>query len=1176
MLQADENDVYVANELQNKTLIHSNITNGNSAGITNRKRKLSDTEEMDEKISRKEDMLADDISEEKPNTLIESNLPSCINYDIQNSNELNAVQDRKECSSPATNLSLETNSTVTDEGKLTQNKIPETSATLSNTKKLTDAIAGNSEESAAKSCTAAEEIEAQEKTVVIDSNVKNDHEHVNESPNATQLIKSEDNSLMNVSSVESNNESILKSLPCIEENNAVDRGEVTYNSNSTASVTPRISKRIRNVAYNREAAFQYTPLVSKKKKELNESKPKTSKPQTAAKVKTMHDMSKRSTLSNKLDVVMHRHTCKKSGCGKKNLNCNIKVTKSCMEASGKSSRWYHISLEEHYCNGCFEEFYRVNKSGCDSYHEWKRAWMQNSKGDANFKNIHTFIAETQLPYWLQCRYCGHWRPLTNEVDLTPELVRTYSCNMGNLANTIEDSSDSDGRRTPHVKYSCLEPHDLSVETVLNSSYHWMEMLSYTPFIKHSPAGPFLTGYYPDGVGMSAVDTTDVRQLSEFTCDARNSDVALPKTLLNHLNVKKKCGKSNDKKKEVKKTSCAVGHSTMLTSPGTRKRPYKDPPLPVEGLNPYFQPFYKPHERGKALCMRPDVMEVDEASAFPHYFKNQTVYLAIRNLIISLWTLNPCQFLTVEKCIEHLLLRGLTRIRFCVVDIPDILQFVTCKGIVNSGAISLPKELSGNGSRRGCLPEEYRNQKVIVIGAGPAGLAAARQLHNFGCDVICLEARDRIGGRVHDDWSLNGVCVGRGAQIINGCVNNPLALISHQLGLKLHTLQPRCDLFAGPTDPAMKRRSSPIKAVSTYCDKRMDFHFNAMLDIIVEWRQAQPDDALDCSLGEKILEAHLEWMNQSGLTFTKLEERLLQFHIGNLEFACGASLDKVSAFHWDQNEIFAQFNGDHAFVPYGFGVPLAALAQDLDIRFNAPVRKIKYDKKQVEVTTKGGKMYTADRVIVTAPLAVLRSDLIRFYPSLPASKKDAMKRLGCGCIEKIGLQFSHRFWDKKIDGANYFGYVPSTPDRKGFFTVFYDIPYPQCEKSNVLMSVISGEAVEIARTMKEKDIINIALSILRDIFPEQAVPEPVNYFVTRWRDDEYAQMAYSFVKCGSSGEDYDELAKEIDNKLFFAGEATNRHFPQTVTGAYLSGLREAAKVVSANMETNCKLKQVKTK
>nr|CAB3258325.1 lysine-specific histone demethylase 1B-like [Phallusia mammillata] len=866
------------------------------------------------------------------------------------------------------------------------------------------------------------------------------------------------------------------------------------------------------------------------------------------------------------EAMAKKHSCKKSGCGKVGLTCCIKATNQCMEASGKSSRWYHMSLEEHYCNGCFEQFYRIKNSGCDDFHEWKRAWMQNSKADGSFKNLTTYISEKQLPYWVQCISCSHWRSLTNEVELTPEIVKTYTCIMGNLANTLDDESEqdvNDNKRAPHIKYSCSEPNDPSVIAAVDPTVPWMSLLNYSPFLKNSPAAPFLTGYYPDGVGMSAVDTANSRQLTEFNSD--ENDILLPPTLYDRIKI----DRSATGLHSSRDTSPQDNPSSMMMSPGGRKHVGKETKICVEGLNPYFQPFYKPHERGKALCMRPDVMELDEADEFPEFYKDQTVYLAIRNLIIALWTLNPRRIITPAYCCQHLITRSLTRARLCALVVPRILDFTVRKGLVNSGVLGLPPELSNDpaaGRKRGTLPHAYSNQKVIVIGAGPAGLAAARQLHNFGCDVICVEARDRIGGRVHDDWSLDGVCVGRGAQIINGCVNNPLAMVSHQLGLGMHVLQARCDLYDGANErPVGRRRSKNVSsaAISAECDKRMEFHFNALLDIIVEWRQAQDEDACDCSLGEKIAEAHKEWIAQSGLAFSKLEERILNFHVGNLEFACGANLDKVSAFHWDQNEIFAQFSGDHAFVPYGFGTQLESLAYGLDIKYNMPVAEIRHAESEVEVTTTNGESFKADRVLVTVPLAVLRSGSIQFKPALPEGKTKAMQRLGCGCIEKIALQFPNRFWDEKIAGANYFGYVPSGSNLKGFCTVFYDIPYPQCEKSNVLMSVISGDAAEQARSMSDEKIVEVALSILANVFPEQEIPKPVSHFVTRWKDDPYAQMAYSYVCTGGSGDDYDELAKEIDNRVFFAGEGTNRHFPQTVTGAYLSGLREAAKIAAAN-------------
>lgn len=124
-----------------------------------------------------------------------------------------------------------------------------------------------------------------------------------------------------------------------------------------------------------------------------------------------------------------------------------------------------------------------------------------------------------------------------------------------------------------------------------------------------------------------------------------------------------------------------------------------------------------------------------------------------------------------------------------------------------------------------------------------------------------------------------------------------------------------------------------------------------------------------------------------------------------------------------------------------------------------------------------------------------------------------------------------------------------------------LPFFMQKQHSVLMSVIAGEAVALARSLDDKQLLQECMAALRELFKEQEVPDPTQFFVTRWSSDPWIQMAYSFVKTGGSGEAYDIIAEEIQGMVYFAGEATNRHFPQTVTGAYLSGVREASKIAA---------------
>uniref|UniRef100_A0A8C9APD2 [histone-H3]-N(6),N(6)-dimethyl-L-lysine(4) FAD-dependent demethylase n=1 Tax=Prolemur simus TaxID=1328070 RepID=A0A8C9APD2_PROSS len=770
--------------------------------------------------------------------------------------------------------------------------------------------------------------------------------------------------------------------------------------------------------------------------------------------------------------------CEKAGCTATCPVCFASASERCAK-NGYTSRWYHLSCGEHFCNECFDHYYRSHKDGYDKYTTWKKIWTSNGKTEPSPK---AFMADQQLPYWVQCTKpeCRKWRQLTKEIQLTPQIARTYRCGMKPNTTVKPETSDH-----------CSLPEDLRVSEV--SNHWWYSMLILPPLLKDSVAAPLLSAYYPDCVGMSP------------SCTSTNR--------------------------------AAAGSNA---SPGKLEHSKAAPSVLVPDMNRYFQPFYQPNECGKALCVRPDVMELDELYEFPEYSRDPTMYLALRNLILALWYTNCKEALTPQKCIPHIIVRGLVRIR-CVQEVERILYFMTRKGLINTGVLSV-------GADQYLLPKDYHNKSVIVIGAGPAGLAAARQLHNFGIKVTVLEAKDRIGGRVWDDKSFKGVTVGRGAQIVNGCVNNPIALMCEQLGISMHKFGERCDLIQEGgriTDPTI--------------DKRMDFHFNALLDVVSEWRKDKTQ-LQDVPLGEKIEEIYKAFIKESGIQFSELEGQVLQFHLSNLEYAFGSNLHQVSARSWDHNEFFAQFAGDHTLLTPGYSVIIEKLAEGLDIRLKCPqVQSIDYSGDEVQVTTTDGTRFSAQKVLVTIPLALLQKGAVQFNPLLSEKKMKAINSLGAGIIEKIALQFPYRFWDSKVQGADFFGHVPPSASKRGLFAVFYDMD-PQ-KKHSVLMSVIAGEAVGSVRTLDDKQVLQQCMATLRELFKEQEVPDPTKYFVTRWSTDPWIQMAYSFVKTGGSGEAYDIIAEEIQGTIFFAGEATNRHFPQTVTGAYLSGVREASKIAA---------------
>ena len=160
---------------------------------------------------------------------------------------------------------------------------------------------------------------------------------------------------------------------------------------------------------------------------------------------------------------------------------------------------------------------------------------------------------------------------------------------------------------------------------------------------------------------------------------------------------------------------------------------------------------------------------------------------------------------------------------------------------------------------------------------------------------------------------------------------------------------------------------------------------------------------------------------------------------------------------------------------------------------------------------------------------------------------------------MALKFPEPFWRGAVGEADFFGHISSNRAERALFGVFYDFSNRSntvttatdskpddltSEPSHILLTTVSGEALKQFQLSSDAAIVSRCVATLRKMFPGEEVPEPLSYVISRWGEDPYAMMSYSYAAVGSSGEDYDALAEEIGDTLFFAGEVSGRLMPLT--------------------------------
>jgi len=429
--------------------------------------------------------------------------------------------------------------------------------------------------------------------------------------------------------------------------------------------------------------------------------------------------------------------------------------------------------------------------------------------------------------------------------------------------------------------------------------------------------------------------------------------------------------------------------------------------------------------------------------------------------------------------------------------------------------------------------QAQSLKVVIIGAGAAGLATAYMLDEEGFDVTILEARNRVGGRAFTDYDLAPYPIELGAEFVHG---------SEVVTWDILEEYGQDSLDANDGDGYIYF-AGELWTEKEFAD---EYDFNGDIETLIgtliqEWVDEDNDDVTIKALLDEYEEDYEDLADSE-------VRRLLDNKTAN-EY--GANLDELSVQGFALASGAGDGNGDFV-LEEGYSALMNAVAEELDIRLNTPVTAITWNNNGVQIKTANGDIIDADKVVITLPLGVLKSNQVTFSPPLPPKKLDAITRLGAGHVDKLILKFDRPFWDEEMES------VDTTLDTQ----IWWRPGIGRDDELPILTALIGGKHAVRFEGMTDEQVIAAGLRDLEEMFDMDNLAEHLveGKFIA-WGRDPYSLMGYSYVPVDGDGLN-EILGESVEDVLFFAGEATHPRNFATVHGAIESGLRAAEDVVDS--------------